>query len=926
MTYRKTILCASIVAALSLSSVAYAQETVEQKKADAKKSEELETIVVRGIRESLQRSLDSKREAAAHVEVITAEDVGKMPDKNIADSLSRVPGVTISSASATEGGFDENDRVSMRGTNPSLTQTLINGHSVSSGDWFVLNQTGTVGRSVSYSLLPSELVGQVIVHKTAQASQLEGGVVGTVDIRTRKPLDFNKPVTLEGSVGMVYADLPSKTDPQFSGLANWQNDNHTLGIMVQAFSETRHLRRDGQELLGYEQIGATSAVATAHPDLANVWYPVLIGSALFEQERKRQGGLIEIDLRPSDNFSLDLTGFSSKMDAQNYNRNYMLWATNVLKGGAGQSPNPGYVVRNGTLVSAAFSPVAGTTYGVYDQISRPDAGSDSNFVNLDATWQATSALEFTGKFGRSKGHGKTPTQDVAEWNTGVGTGAAWGLNGISSAASWSLGSENTGSPAANSLGWIFGAQNVKVNDDDKWAQLDGDYAFLDGALTHLKFGVRSNNHDRDADGAIGQGPRCSNGDAFNWDPATFNCPIASTSPFNPANYPSGFHNYPGDFGDNLGGSFPRNIWYYTPGQLNAYNDKFTNRDPVTRAFWNADYALEEKNRAAYVQADFAGNGWAADLGVRIVNTKEHVIANVGVSATTPGAITSSAFGPYLPVAFDNDYHDVLPSGNLKFDLNEDMVLRFAASKTMTRADYSALAGAISLSPPADLNVPGATGSGSGSNPNLKPVRSTNLDASWEWYFAPRALISASLFHMDLTSYIGLGHVTESFVTFDQAHPNGISIPYVLTVPINSSGSVKGAELSFEMPVAEHFGVFANYTYADGEEDGGGPLVGTSKTTYNVGGYFEDERFNARVAYTHRSDFYSGLDRSTAFYQAASGNLAASFGYKFNEHFMLTLDALNLNDPKLKYYALNKDQPRSVYQNGRQYYLNLRVKF
>src|SRR5689334_11370673 len=194
MTYRKSILCASIVAALSLSAVVHADDqTAEQKKTAAKKTDELETIVVRGIRESLQRSLDSKREAAAHVEVITAEDVGKMPDKNIADSLSRVPGVTISSASATEGGFDENDRVSMRGTNPSLTQTLINGHGVSSGDWFVLNQTGTVGRSVSYSLLPSELVGQVIVHKTAQASQIEGGVVGTVDIRTRKPLDFNKP-------------------------------------------------------------------------------------------------------------------------------------------------------------------------------------------------------------------------------------------------------------------------------------------------------------------------------------------------------------------------------------------------------------------------------------------------------------------------------------------------------------------------------------------------------------------------------------------------------------------------------------------------------------------------------------------------------------------------------------------------------------
>ncbi len=113
-----------------------------------------------------------------------------MPDKNIADSLSRVPGVTTSSAGANEGGFDENDRISMRGTNPSLTQTLLNGHNVASGDWFVLNQVQQVGRSVSYTLLPSELVDQVVVHKSSQASLVEGGVAGSVDIITRKPLDF----------------------------------------------------------------------------------------------------------------------------------------------------------------------------------------------------------------------------------------------------------------------------------------------------------------------------------------------------------------------------------------------------------------------------------------------------------------------------------------------------------------------------------------------------------------------------------------------------------------------------------------------------------------------------------------------------------------------------------------------------------------
>jgi iron complex outermembrane recepter protein len=236
---------------------------------------ELQEVVVTGIRFSLEQSIEAKRNAATVVEVVTAEDIGKMPDKNIADALQRLPGVTISAAGANEGGFDEADRVSLRGTNPSLSLTLLNGHAVASGDWFVLDQTGTVGRSVSYTLLPSELVKAVVVHKSSEAGQVEGGIAGTVDIITRKPLDSQKPVTIEVSAGAVHADLPDKNDPQFSALANWVNGAHNFGILGQVFYEERDLRRDGTELLGYDKILSTSNLAAAHPDLANVVYPTL---------------------------------------------------------------------------------------------------------------------------------------------------------------------------------------------------------------------------------------------------------------------------------------------------------------------------------------------------------------------------------------------------------------------------------------------------------------------------------------------------------------------------------------------------------------------------------------------------------------------------------------------------------------------------
>ena len=924
MNVKRTPIASAVVLTLAGAALpAFAQQAVPAPAAPASAAsapapgaQKLDAVTVTGIRASMEQSLNVKRNADSRVDVITAEDIGKMPDKNVADSLQRVPGVTISSAGANEGGFDENDRVSMRGTSPSLTQTLINGHNVASGDWFVLNQSGTVGRSVSYTLLPSELVGSVVVHKSSQASDVEGGVVGSIDILTRKPLDFKKALTFEASLGAVYASQPKKTDPQASGLINWKNDANTVGVLLQAFSETRHLRRDGQELLGYEQFAATTKdaagntvptkISQTNPDLVGVYYPTMIGSALFEQKRERTGGLIDVQVKATDNLMLDFSGFTSELKAANYNRNYLLWNTHYIAQGNGQAPDPGYVVRNNTLVSANFSPVAGTQYGVYDQISRPDASANSNFFNFDAKLRVNDRLSLSSKLGTSSADGKTPTQDVAEWNTGMGSGGGWGLNGVG-AANWNLGSANNASPAGVPLGWIFGDQHIDVKDKENWAQLDGEYAIDAGVLQSLKFGARFNDHKRSSGGVVGQGPL---GCCDSTNPA---------SPFNPVNFPQGFSSYPSNFGGGLGGSFPRNAWYYSADQLAAFNAKYANRaTDGSREDWASEFGLKERNAATYVQGDLQGQGWRGNVGLRFVRTNERVTNNVAAASTQPGAITASAFGPFIPVTVEHTYNDLLPSANVAFDLTKDLVGRLAISRTMTRPDYSALAGSVSLSP--------STLSGSGGNPDLKPIRSTNVDATVEWYFAPRSLLGASVFYMDLSSYVGYGQVTKTFLTFDQQHPSGNPQDYVLTVPVNTSGTVKGFELSYEQPIFGNFGVAANYTYADSKESSGAPLVGASKNTYNLSAYFENDRFNARISYNYRSSFYSGLDRSTAFYQAAVDNVAASLGYKINENFSVTFDAHNLNNAKLKYYALNEDQPRSIYQSGRQYYLNARVKF
>jgi iron complex outermembrane recepter protein len=887
----------------------------------------LDEIVVTGIRKSLDVSLEVKRNSTELTEVVTAEDIGKMPDKNIADSLARLPGITTSAAGANEGGFDENDRVSMRGTNPSLTQTLINGHGVAAGDWFVLDQVQTVGRSVSYTLLPSEIVSKVVVQKSSSAELTEGGVAGSVDIITRKPLDFSKPFTLEASAGAVYSDLPNKGDGQYSALANFKNDANNFGVMLQLFSETRDLRRDGVEILGYDTIAPATApspsntIALAHPDLAGVQYPTEIGAAYFTQRRERNGGMVDLEFKPSDDLTLDLSAFSSRLIASNYNRNYLMWSTHFVNFGAGQAPDPGYVVQDNTLTKANFTGVPGSFYGVYDQISRPDETATANFVNLDTTWNANAALSFLGQVGYSWGDGKTPTQDVSETQPGLGSGASYQLNGLGSAPNFKLGNTNNTTPSPGgvpvSFGWIFGAEDIDVKDTEKWAKIDSDYKIDNGAWKDLKFGVRYQSHDRTSDTGVAQGP-------------------LNTSP---SAYPTTFSNYPSNF-NTFGASIPTDIWFWTPAQLAAYNDPANvNRDPLKREYYQYLFQVHEKDTAGFVQADFKGDNWAANAGLRFVHTQEDVTFYTQVDGSTPGAILTSAFGPFIGVPVEHTYNDVLPSANLKLDLSPELVARFAASETMTRADYSALAGFTNLSP-AGCTQKGAVcvpnvGTGTGSNPDLKPIRSTNLDAGLEWYFAKSSLLSATAFYMDLRNYIGYGSETKSYVTFNQDF-KGVEVPYNLSVPINATGRVDGLELAYVQAFTENLGFAGNYTYADGKQTSnvqanpdGSPgdhrLVGTSKNTYNVSAYFENKMFNARIGYTYRSAFYSGLDRSTAFTQDSIGTLSASLGYTMNEHFSITFDGMNLNNPTLKYYALNQDQPRAFYKNGSQYYLNFRFK-
>ncbi|OEZ82445.1 vitamin B12 transporter BtuB [Janthinobacterium sp. HH104] len=891
---------AAAAALLSMSMAAQAQQAPSAAPA-------MQEVVVTGIRASLEQSLSQKRNSDSVIDVVSAEDIGKLPDKNVADAVQRVPGVNISSSAGGEGGFSENDRVSIRGTSPSLTQTLINGHAVGTGDWFVTDQVGTVGRSVSFALLPSEIVSRVTVQKSAQADLVEGGVAGSINIETRKPLSFKQPFTAELALQAIYADLPGKTDPQMNALFNWKNEAKTMGVLFQVFSEKRHERRDGQEFFGYGAIDANSPAAQKYPQLAGVLAPLGINSALFEQVRKRQGGSIDLQLKPTSDLMLDVNGFYSKLDAANYNRSFYNQPGANLNAVDNDGKHVGviprtFTVKNNTLVAADFpasqfplanatTPYNGQLYpALVDQIYRPGSNSSTAYIDFNGSYRASERLRITGSLGYTRGIGETPV-DLGYEAGLTGVGVSYQLNGLSPARLNFPGLDiSKFSNAVTASAW---GSHVETLDTEKYGQADGELSMDYGVLESLKFGARYAEHHRNV----------------SW-PENRSCAVCDGTTNAPLPKWSG-GTYSGDYGKGLGGSAQGRYWQLDPADLVAWANKYDNSGGPNSRNWPAELDVKEKDSAAYIMANLAGNKWRGNVGVRVVRTQQTTVTNVPGGENPIGQ--KNIFGTYTPTVVKHSYTDVLPSANIKFDLSKDLVARAAVAKTMARADYSALVGAVNLN---DQLL-----TGTGGNPDLKPIRSTNYDATLEWYFAPKAMLSVGAFYMDMKSYVTFGTAPVSYYnnTFKKFNT------YVIQSPTNIGAKNKGVELSYQQGLWGGFGVVGNYTYTNGKADDGAAVVGSSRGTYNLEGYYEDERLSARLAYTYRSSFLAGLFSSSPQYVHGVGNLAASINYKIDERYSLTFDVLNLNNPVLKYYGANQDQPTALYSNGRQFYFGLRAK-
>jgi len=906
---RKTIFtCGASILAISAATPALAQDatasdkqTTEQTKVTPNQvagpvgaAQEREgqngEIVVTGIRASIQASLNQKKRNDMVSEVITAEDIGKFPDKNVADSLGRLTGVNVVTGSAAAGGFGENSSVSIRGTDPTLNLTLLDGHSIATGDWFVLDQTSG-GRSFDFSLLPSEIVGKLEVYKSSQADLPEGGIGGTINLHSRMPLDLpsgTATVTAQAN----YNDLAAKWEPQVSGLFSWKNNAESFGILAAGFYQKRAFRRDGQEFLGYtsyDNFGGSGQTAIA---------PNLIGEAYFRQMRIRKGGTLAVQFRPSPQFELDLNGIYTRMDANNVNTNSMAWISNVI--GNAQSALTSYTIANGVVTSASW---ANTTPGgtpvngrVQDDIFR-DSLSSTWVINAEANWHPTSALSVHGELGYTKGEGET--KDTYAWETYWHTGVSYAINGKTATVQYpGLPSDPTSAAYLdNYYSWSWGG-HITSPDSEKYAKADIEYGFDNSWLKSIKVGGRYTDHKHSLDYI-----------AYAW---AGNGANSGTQNINLGTVFSG-ETTPDNYGDGLG-TFPG---YSLADQNLVLQELATNGGRQFDFYPQASFSVHEKDAAIYAMARFDNDSnWRGNIGVRAVHTDLQTVQYTPTPLPGQQTVSSIFCGACGIERVNHKYWDILPSANFTYDIRPDLLLRLSAARVMSRPGYAQLAGAFTLN---DTILTGTAGG----NPLLKPTRAWEYNAGLEWYYGKQSLLSATFFYLDISSYITQATFTGFYTTLQ--HPQGAN--FTITGPVNGPGGTnKGIELNWQQPLGYGFGVIANYTYADAKNRDGGPIDGNSKNTYNLTGYFENKLLSARFAYTFRSKFQSGIDRATPMWQGDYGQLDGSLIVHLTKYLDLTADAQNLLNHKLYYFVGDPSIPRAYYNNGRTFWVGAKATF
>lgn len=913
------LFCALLMLGFGVSSLSFGQtEANKDSSSDTSAQKEenpVEEVIVTGIRGSLNRAMDIKRDADNLVDAISAEDLGKFPDQNLAESLQRVPGVSID-RNEGEGQF-----VSVRGLGPEFNAVLLNGRALASID---------SSRSFSFNIIAAELVSGTDVHKSPLANMQEGSLGATVDIKTHRPLEMGEFKAAAG-VEWLRDNMSGESDPQFSGLISNTYMDGRIGVLLSFSSQQRRSRTDEALTFGYLPESSFDYDNDGNPDLEDVYMPRNYDQIVRRNDSDRDGGNFVFQYQANEKLRITFDALYSKYSTSYREDVLAHWFEDYAITSA-------EIDARRTVVRLTAGPPSATDY--LNRLSSTPTTTRAYGFNFD--WDSTENLTLLADISYSKAernNGGNTTDTVAGFFNNYTFDNTGGTELPSIQFDANL------DPSVIRPNWV-GRFGDNIVDDVTEVKLGADWKLESGALKKIGYGV------------------------FHSDRTKSKQALRTARPMNClyCGYPDGV-----DIPDNLfsvldagdgflsgvSGDVPNEWLVFNSNELFAFLESDAaiqglSTDPAevlaaqqqvalydgfnVHPYLSTSYDVNEQVLGAYIDFDFRGEmgdkSWMIYAGIRYVETdvassgyQFELVDLEAIPNTNLYQIVES--DDWVPVTVKHNYNHVLPTMNAKLNLTEDWVVRAAYSETITRPTLSEMY-------PKTIYFDGPLSNleGWGGNPKLVPFESTNIDLALEWYYSKGAYVSVSAYRKDIDNFIEWRFDDEVKVL-----PSG-EYDYRIERPRNvHNAKIDGYELAIQhsfttLPTPwDGLGFFANMTFVDSESSANTPenplkLPGLGDS-HNLVLFYEKNALEIRIAYNNRLEFMQSADGGEGgepIYVDDYSQIDLSANYEMDNHFSIFFGVLNLTKEYTRKRGLFENHTISISDTGPRYFMGLRGKF
>jgi len=896
-------------------------------------------IVVRGVRGSLLRSIQAKRDADTIVDAISSEELGKFPNRNVAEALANIPGVTVG-----RDGRGEGRSITVRGLGENFAITTLNGR---------ILPTDGPDRSFAFDVLPSEIISGAEVQKAVRASELEGSIGGNVDLRTARPLDrpgMHGSANIEGQ----YNDLAEKGGYKVSGVFSTTFADDTMGFLIGASYNKYKFRTDN--LGEYSITDGTEAAygvdfnhdgqVDPDPDGAAYIWPDYYSVGYVTGERERIGSAASFQWKPSSKFELTIDGLYSRYNVKQSNyrsSNYL----NPLGDDGSLRWDPDTIRADSNHVITNFA-----MNDLVAEVLTTDEPRKSETYQIGGhiDWHATDRLKFSldGYYGKASDDTGGQNRFVVAGITGASAVFATRDGGIPD-LDITIPGGRTLDQATNDdfRAHYIGIQGQNISDRTQGAKLDGEYEVGTDIFKSISFGVAYTDRKKTVTTIDNQ----------------------YTTSCNYCGYPFTFGQLgadvvqPGKSGGILGklpGNFPRNFPYFdidtylaalpradnNPAILNpnsCLDDTGATIPGCTLSPYPAGYStqiieddlpasylIKERTWAGYFMFNLEGSRWRADIGARLVSTK---VSSTGYGASISSIIPRAGtqdndvnFNPVEPITGGGDYTRLLPAANFAYDLADGLRLRLAASQAISRPTFG------ELSPAKD-----ATSAQSGTyiiydagNPNLKPTSADQLDISLEYYPSNHVALTAAAFYKHITNFVSTVPVDVVITPTNQPANQQQSFPFVEYQVINGdSANVYGLEVGGQYFLDNGFGVQANLTYNHSRAKSGDvttDLPGAIPFSANAKLFYEKHGIGAQVSYSYTSRYVYAQSGNLGYLPVKEDpyhELSASLSYDVTKNISVYVQGSNLLGQAIKRFNTYMNVPAFYEYSGRSFFFGIR---